>query len=1147
MNFKFKNKQIVVIIQKKIFYIMRNGILLTFIFAWNMSASVFSQIVHFDRTNQEISIKEVMQIIENQTDYTFFYNDAFLDLNRSVKVNRSAIEVGALLNEILKDTELTYREQNDKFIVITPKSLLQGITITGTVSEADGEPIPGVSVIIKGTSTGTATDANGRYSISVPNNNAVLQFSYLGFETVDFTVGSQTLVNVTLHEKVSQLAEVVVVGYGSVKKANLTGAVAQISGKELENRSVPSITQALQGKIAGVNIATTNGQPGAVQNINIRGYTGLGSTAAPLIVIDGVQGGDLATLEMNDVESISFLKDAASAAIYGSSAPYGVIIITTKRGQSGKPVISYNNNISFARQSVMPKFANAVDFAHTINEVHRNGNGTDEFNAMAIQRYQDYLDGILTEKYFANPTSDAWSSGWESVDWFDVFFNKTAISQQHNISASGSSESCNYYIGLGYTEQDGVLNFADDVFQRYNARVNVSTNLTKWLSFGLRGTFARRFVSTPNTDAMATDMSWVSSSYGNVLIYQIARSGPTGAVNPGPGNTTDYIGMLQNGGRNKNTNDNALLTGEFILHPLPGWDITANFTYNGVYIDNSRLRRIWYNYRPSGTPIILGRDPDYFERTMDKNQRYAVNAFTSYEKTLGGDHYFKALAGFSQELIDNLSFSGSNTNLYNADLPSLTLTQGTNRSVSDAASQLAIRGFFGRINYSYREKYLLELNGRYDGTSRFMKDRRMKFYPGASAAWVASKESFWNPLEKYVNQFKLRASYASLGDSNFTSAYYPFYPNLGVTVPTGTRWLFNSGREATFSQPGMVNYNLTWVTAVTTGFGVDVGLLNNRFNFSYDWYRRYAKDYAGPPATYPAIMGVSAPNENNAAIETKGFEITLGWKDRIQEFSYGANFVLSDYKGKIIKYEGNSTRLISTWYAGQTMGEIWGYETVGLFKSQDEINATNQSLLSANWYPGDVHYKDINGNGQLDRGNETVDDPGDRIVIGNNTPRYSFGLTLNAEWKGFDATAFLQGVGKRDIMFAQDANMFWGVTGWGRWQSSIFTVHQDRWTEDNPNGYYPRWYFNTYKNSQPQTRYLQNAAYMRIKNVQLGYTIPKNITNKIKFQRIRIFVNAENLATYTKLMKVIDPEIVDSQGRSYPLQRAYAFGINITF
>ena len=1030
------------------------------------------------------------------------------------------------------------------------------ISVSGTITDADNAPLLGINVLVKGTTNGSVSNAEGKYRLQQVPSNAVLEFSSLGYLSQEIHVENRNTIDVILKEDTQLLDEVVVVGYGSLKKVNLTGAVEQISGQRLENRSVPTITQALQGTVANLNISTSNGAPGTVQDINIRGYTGIiidddgnrkNLSNAPLIVIDGVQGGDLSSININDVESISVLKDAASAAIYGSSAPYGVIIVTTKKGRVGKPVITYNNNFGFSQPINLPDYVNSLEFAEAFNEVGENSNYTAKlFNDEVIGRIKDYLAGKITDETIKNPASDdwySWNAGNANNDWFKIFFKDYSFSQQHNVGVSGGGEHSNYYIGLGYNQQDGLYNWANDIYKRYNARANVSSELTKWLTFNMRSSFSRENTNVP---AIYSGISG-GSSYSRDYFHQLGRTYPTVPLKNPDGYYSEGSGILNftDGGRNKSTTDRVMLTGEFVIRPLKGWDIIGNYTYSGDYNEATNHRKTFYIVKPSGTLQARGGTvPNFIQRDMYKNQHFVINAYSSYERNLG-DHYFKVMAGYTQELYDNLSMQGSNDNLYSDEVPMLSMTYGTNRAASDDASQLAIRGGFGRINYSYKEKYLLELNGRYDGTSRFLKDKRYKFYPGMSVAWVPSNEAFWKPLHNYIDRLKIRLSYASLGDQSFTSNYYPFYPALDNKTPTNTNWIFSGGRESMFNAPMLVNYDLTWITTSSIDYGADLTFLKNRFNISYDYYKRYAKDFAGPGDAIPALLGTSAPLVNNAETETTGFEITLGWKDKIGNVTYGVNAVLSDYVGKVTKYNNPQKLIANVWYNGMTMGEIWGYQTVGLFKDQAEIDKTDQSFLNANWYPGDVHYADLNNDGKIDIGDNTVDNPGDRKVIGNSTPRYSFGVNLNAEWKGFDITAFFQGVGKRDIMFDPGANFFWGFVN-NEWQSSYFTVHTDRWTPDNPNGYFPRAYFTTDKNKQEQTRYLQNAAYLRIKNMQLGYTLPKKITGKISLQRVRLFANVENLATFTSLIKIIDPEIVNSDAKVYPLQRTWAFGINVT-
>lgn len=1021
----------------------------------------------------------------------------------------------------------------------------QSARCSGVVKDTHGEPLAGVSIRVKGSTgkAGTLTGLNGNFALPQAVKGETLQISFIGFVT-QYVVWNGQPLDITLKEDVKSLDELVVVGYGSQKKENLTGAVVQLSGETLENRPVTNVSQALQGTVANLNVSSSSGGgPGTAPSINVRGYTGLGTSQSPLVVIDGVPGGDLNSINVNDVESISVLKDAASAAIYGSSAPYGVIIVNTKKGKKqSKATISYTNNIGIAQPINLPHMANSLVFANLYNEAADNAKITRPFTEENLQRIKDYQSGKMKDETIADPAgTDNWLTwyGNGNNDWFDIWFKKTSITQQHTISASGGTDNTNYYIGAGYLQKDGMWNYGDDVYKRYNLRVNVTTQLTKWLSFSVRSAFARTNLDSPD--------SYASKTGGNYM-HQISRKWPTAPLrNPnGEYSYPSDIRLQLEGGRYKVTNDRVDLTGEFVITPLAGWNITANYTYNGTYSNSSDHVKTLYITNPSGSKSIYdGTTPNSFSRNSSKSQHYVVNAFTSYEKQLK-DHYFKVMVGFTQELYDNLSLYGSNQFLYTDDLPALSLTYGKSPSLSDDASQLAIRAGFGRINYNYQGKYLVELNGRYDGTSRFLKDVRFHFYPGVSAAWVISKENFWSGLQPYVNQLKFRVSYGSLGDQSFTGSYYPFYPSMGTTAPTSSNWIFPNGRAAYVTNPGLINSALTWVTTNTLDFGFDLGLFDNRLNIEFDWYKRSAKDYVGPAEVLPSIMGASSPQMNNSALETKGFELTIGWKHTIRDWNYGVSFVLSDYTGRVTEYP-NPTGLNTTWYKGRKMGEIWGYETVGLFQSEDEIaKAPSQSKIDSRWKPGDVRYKDLNGDNVIDWGDNTLENPGDKRVIGNTTPRFSYGATFNAGWKGIDFSLFLQGIGKRDAWVS--SNMFWGITG-NQWQSSVLTIHENRWTPDNPDGYFPNYYLSdeASKNMLVQTRYLQDASYMRIKNMQLGYTFPKSLISKIQLDNVRVYFSVDNLATFTNMVKTIDPEFAGSDGKVYPLQRTWSFGINLTF
>lgn len=1149
----------------KTLLIMKLTIILLFALCIQVSARVYSQQISLSVKNS--TLKQVFSQIKKQTGYSFLWDEGVLKKARPVSFTIKDASIDDVMSECLRDQSLTYTIDK-QLIVVKAASVETGIhdvnpvplppadiSLSGRVTNTNKEPLEGVSVTVKGTQTGTTTNADGRFQLSVPSVNSVeLVFSFVGYAAQTVKAGNRTMFDIILEEAVADLSDIVVVGYGTQKKVNLTGAVAQIGGEKLGNRSVTNVSQALQGQMANLNIASASGgAPGAAPSINIRGYTGLGTSAAPLVVIDGIQGGNLNGININDVESISVLKDAASAAIYGSSAPYGVILVTTKSGKGKKPSITYNNNFGFAQPINLPKTMNSLDFANFMNEASDNSGAAHLVPDEQLQRIKDYLNGTFTDETIANPTPgvDDWLGGNANHDWYKLLFKNYAFDQQHNIGVSGSINKTMYYVGLGFVQQNGVLKDLDDNFRRFNVRTNLHTSITSWLTLNMRSAFSREQKDELNTAGYA---SW----FGNIM-HTISRTKPWDPVTYPNGTINPTFLLFKEGGRSLETIDNAVLTGEFAIHPMEGWDITANYTFDGTYLRASQhLKTLYNNAFPSGNSMPWIGAPNSFTRSQYFGQHHTINAYTSYEKQWG-KHYFKGLVGYTQELYDDLTLSAGNQFLYSDDLPVLTLAYGATPTVKDAGTQLAVRGGFGRINYNFEERYLLELNGRYDGTSKFMKDVRYKFYPGISVAWVVSKEAFWNPLASVISSFKLRGSYGRLGDQSFTSNVYPFYPALSVKPPTASNYLFNNGQQSYVSNPSLVNPALSWIVVSTLDFGADISFLSNRLSFNFDWYRRSMDNFVGPAQALPALLGTGAPQTNSAAMKTEGIEFTVGWQERKGKWAYGINVVLSDYKGVVTKYP-NPNKLTTTWYEGQRIGEIWGYETVGLFQSEAEIaSAPSQSRLYSRWTPGDVRYADLNKDNQIDWGNNTLDNPGDMKVIGNTTPRYSFGINANVQYEGFDLSLFVQGVGKRDAApspTSHISNYFWGITG-DPAQSTGFVQQYDRWSEINSNGYYPKFYFTTAemnKNKQTQTRYLLDASYLRIKNIQLGYTLPNQLLAKIKSQKIRLFVNVENLATVTKFIKTMDPEFSNTQGfalgpdgKVYPLQRIWACGLNVTF
>ncbi|WP_316814496.1 TonB-dependent receptor [Pedobacter nyackensis] len=1126
-----------------------------------VSAIGFAQKITYQKKNA--SLKEILNEINKQTGYSIVWSAKKVKNLKMLDVDFKNASLDEVLETCLKNQALTYAIE-DNVLVIRAKeksiwenlfNVMNFIDLKGKVVDENGLPLPGANVKVKGGTNGAVTDASGSFTLKGVSQGNIIQVSFLGYVSQEVEVKGNNNIVVRLVALETKLDDVVVVAYGSQKKTRLTGAVAQISGKDLQDRPVARLSQALQGQVANLNITqgTMGGAPNSTQSLNIRGYTGFNTAGGPLIVVDGIQGGDINSINPDDVESISVLKDAASAAIYGSSAPYGVILIVTKKGSKDKaPTISYNNNISMGEIINLPEMVNSLDFANIYNEAFINAQRAPFYSEATIQRIKDYQSGVLTTETIKNPDPArneylSWNSGNANNDWFKVYYKDRAYSQQHNMSVAGGSASSSYFIGAGYNGRAGMYNYGDDKYKRYNLRANLSSDVTPWLTFNLRGTFSRQLFNSPNLYAGQT------GGGDQAYMHQIARKFPTVAVRNPDGRFSNESNILlhEEGGRNDQTTDQGLLSGELNFKLAKGWTASANYTFDARYYDQTSHLKTLFTFLPDGSQATIGgTTPNSFGRYNERTQHEVVNVFSQYEKQLD-DHYFSILGGYVSDYLGFQSYSASNSNLYSDNIPSLSTSYGTTPSLSDLVRKISSQGAFGRFNYNYKEKYLLELNARYDGTSRFLEDVRWKVYPGVSAGWNVDKESFFEPVKKYINSLKFRGSYGELGDQVFLDAnapnYYPFYPNLGTARATSNSWLFGGAQQASVSLPGLINEQLTWITSSTLNLGVDAAFLNNRLNGSFDWYIRKATDFAGPSAALPALLGTNPPTVNNSAIKTKGWELTLSWRDKIGEVNYGVKALLSDYTGKVTRYP-NPTGLLNTFYEGLDMNEIWGYSTVGLFQSAEEVTgAPSQSLISTEqWKPGDVRYADLNGDGKIGPGASTLADPGDRKVIGNSTPRYSYGLTADANWNGFDMLVFVQGVGKRDA--AIGGNYFWGIVG-DEWQSSLFTTHLDRWTPETPNGYYPKFYMDSEnnKNTQTQTRYLQNAAYLRVKNVQLGYTLNKNLVDRIKLGKVRFYFSIENLATFTKFTKALDPELTMSSGKVYPLQRSYSAGLNVTF
>ncbi len=1037
----------------------------------------------------------------------------------------------------------------------------QDIKVTGTITDSSGEPIVGASVMVMGTKGGAVTDIDGKYSLQV-SPQATLRITYLGFKNEEVKVGGRKVINVQMKAADTELNEVVVVGYGTQKKVNVTGSVSMVGSEVLEDRPVTNVSQALQGAVPGLNFSTnTNG--GMLNNtmsITIRGTgsIGNGSTDSPLILIDGIEG-DLNALNPNDIESVSVLKDAASASIYGTRAAFGVILVTTKSGKSGKVRINYSGDVRFSTATQLPKMVNSLEFANYFNVASRNAGGSDQFSSETMERIKKYMNGEYTDptqsEYYGvvpgtNNTYNLYTGSFANTNWFDEFYKKNVPSTQHNLSMSGGNDKVNWLISAGYLLNNGLIRHGHDEFDRYTMNGKVGAQLAKWAKVEYSTKFMRSDYTKPQY-------------LSGLFFHNIARRWPTCPTIDPNGHYPDgmEIAELEYGGTTDTRTNQYTQQLNFIFTPLEGWNIHLEGSMRNEFYKSKTNTFPVLSYHVDGTS--WQRDSGYGTVASVSDYRseydyFAANAYTDYTRSFGM-HNLKGMLGVNFEKYSTNNVTASGTNLITNDFPYLSLTQ-KNPRVSDAYWHRATAGYFARINYDYDSKYMMEFNLRYDGSSRFTNDNRWAWFPSVSAGWNIARENFFKPLTNTVQSLKLRASWGQLGNtsSSYDSfwAWYPFYQQQSVGSQSSS-WLINGTRQNTAALPSIVNSTMTWETVETYDIGIDFSLFNYRLTGSFDWYSRTTKDMIGPAPVLGSVLGTDAPRTNNCDMRSTGWEFEIQWRDQIGEVKYGAKFNISDATSKILTYpyEGDfDNQSINSYYNGKVLGEIWGYETEGIAQSNEQMNSwleNNKPNWGSNWQAGDIMYKDVNGDKAVTPGASTLKDHGDLKRLGNTTPRYNFGINLNAEWKGIDFSIFFQGVMKRDWMPSAGDAYFWGAQG-NMWQSCCFKEHLDYWSEDNKDAYYPRPYLSggITKNQRAQSRYMQSAAYMRCKNIQLGYTLPQSLTQKAGMSRVRAYVSCDNLFTITSLSSIYDPEAIEGgwgTGKLYPLQRTWAVGLNVTF
>lgn len=1035
----------------------------------------------------------------------------------------------------------------------------------GVVKDNQGETVIGASVVVKGSTNGTITGLDGDFTLNNVKRGDVIQISYIGYVSQE-VVWQGTPLNITLKEDSQTLEEVVVVGFGSQKKANLTGSVSQVKMDDvLGERPVTNVKNALQGSMPGLMVSG-GASPGEAKSFNIRGTVSINGMN-PLVLIDNVEG-DIDLLNPEDIESVTVLKDAASSAIYGARAAAGVILITTKKAKKGEKFnLNYNANFGFQTSINSPKQASLDEYLRAYQaagffETYYAGNGS-------VSKWREYLAGYK-ENPAAYPTvGDGIYIGEDGAPYYlndkDVYkaFQETSFMQTHNLTANGGTEKLRYRLSAGLTKEDGPLIESKDTYMRKNISSFISADITDWLTqeADFRYTVADRSEPMGSGDGIYC-MNHISFYPSGMMPGSVNTSVDKDLPLITPENQIRYNNPYLT------DTDNTRIYLRTILRPIKGLELVGEYTY-----DRKNWQKSYYAKKWEYTTEQLGSNnsvtSDYLFKSEDHEDYNALNLYGTYNFSIKEDHMFKVMAGFNQERKQNSWISVQTHDMIAPSAPSF--TSATGKIIpQNSYSDYAIRGAFYRINYNYKDRYLFEVNGRYDGSSKFPKDDRFGFFPSFSVGWNIAREAWMEKALDYVSDLKLRASWGQIGNQNIGN--YGYYSTM-QPVGNSNYWLKDGEFITYISTPGLVSNSFTWETVETLDIGFDASMFNSRLQVTFDWYQRTTRDMLIAGIQLPAVVGTSAPMRNAADMRTRGWEIAVNWRDQIGDWKYNVGFNLYDYKSKITKYSNNEDKLLSqNYYEGKTLGEIWGYVSDGFYTIDDfdgpgtwQLKDGVASLDGYNPRPGDEKFVNLNddrGTNEINSGLNTVDSPGDQKVIGNSTPRYNFGVNLGVSYKGFSLSAILQGTAKRDVWiggmslfpFGGSAKAYYPVfynqtDYWepmGSCDGQYTENDREYWIAKNPDASLYRLYSNMQNhgsNQRASTKYLQNGAYMRLKNITLAYTFPKALISKVSLSALKVFVSAENLATISSLPKGYDPERL-SWG--YPFYRTLSFGLNVT-
>lgn len=1164
---------------------MRLSILLIFVVTFQSYAISFGQKVTIKKSN--VLLVDLLRDLQKETDYNIFYNESIFPANARVDAKFEKSSVPEILKSVLEPYSVEFRVYNKNVLLKKNRnnhqesalnsmvnSPAQQATVSGKVKDIHDNPLVNVTVKEEGSEAVTMTNSNGVFELKVDKLPAVLKFSLLGYQQHEQSITRSSDIEVLLLEAVEEVDEVVVVGYGTQKKVNLTGAVDQITSEVFENRPITNVAQGLVGAVPNLNIQMLDGKPTQSPDFNIRGTTSIGQGGSALVLIDGVEG-DPMMLNPNDVESISVLKDAASASIYGARAAFGVVLITTKSASEGRTSLTYSANVSVKSPTTVPdNITESYPWAQGFSDAWSNWNDSGN-TPTAINKTLPFSPSYLAEikrrwedpslsRIEVDPSTGEYMY-YYSTDWYKELYKNNFMSQDHNLSISGGNDKTVFYLSGRYNGQDGLFKYNSDDYSMYNLRAKGAINLTSWLKVDNNTEYSKMEYFQP-----------VNVGEGSGIWRNMADEGHPLAPLLNPDGTLSFPAAYTVGdqyiGRNGITNEFKFLknrvgvVASFLDESL---NIRGDFTFQSTDI-SSQQNRVQVPYsRYEGVIGYTGTNTNDLEERRRTTEYIATNIYADYNLSIEDTHNLSFLVGYNYEQSRYKNLTARRNGIVYPDAKDINLALGQSIVTDGGYRKWAIAGGFFRVNYDFRERYLLEINGRYDGSSKFPSDQQWAFFPSMSLGWRVSEEDFWTIDQNYLSNLKLRGSYGMLGNGNIDP--YTFMENFSV-AQLGR--IINGARPQKTEQPNVIPSGLTWEKSTTANIGLEFATFSNRLQFVGDYYERSTTDMFTVGPTLPAIFGTDVPKGNYADMDTRGWEVSATWRDQFQlnqkPFNYDIKFVLSDYISEITKYN-NEDKLLTDYYVGQRIGEIWGYRVEGLFKSEEEINnsPSQSNIPNTNTrknYPGDLKFKDLDGNGDIYQGLNQADNSGDKTIIGNSTSRYTLGVNLGGDWNGVFVSAFFQGVLKQDWYPAPESR-FWGQ--YNRPYNAYPSWHQDNMYREelgNFDAYLPRLVGYIAEGTGralnvPNDRYLQNASYIRLRNVQVGYTLPASISSRIHASSVKVYLSGENLWTWSPMYKwTKDTDVTNiygsdrdlsggnsGDGYNYPMLKAVSFGLMVGF